>query len=101
METNRPTSSPLTCNAAATAGAIAGNENSAIVASVCAANVATNGHIGIMRGLGGKRALPWPDLIRPSQRRGVLQQEHMQSARAVRAEFQRLLDVGRARRTGD
>src|SRR5579872_6404738 len=47
-ETKTPTSSPGTSRARATAGAIAGKEKSAMVASVCAASVAINGQRGMI-----------------------------------------------------
>src|ERR1700733_14770156 len=82
-ETNTPTSSPGTLSAAATAGAMAGSENSAMVASVCAARVAISGQSG-MRILSS-----------------VVHQHDMQTTRAMRAEFEGLLDVGGARWAGD
>jgi hypothetical protein len=73
-ETNRPTSSPGTCNDAATAGAMAGSENSAIVASVCAASVAISGQSGTRRGYSrsSRVAFPLAILARSSAQSGIV-----------------------------
>src|SRR5579863_8122147 len=57
-DTNVPINVPGTPKSHATSGAAAGTDNIAIVANVCTANVAANGHIGIARNPGSTSPIP-------------------------------------------